>query len=120
MSEHICIRNPEYVAGTFARPEVGVFTQTSVGRPPVPWGRISAGETVWMKWTGGPVVARATVSGYRQIESCTPAQLRDAVAGFASRQTRQLLGLEAAEVSWACRLSRGRDLAGRTHCSVGS
>jgi hypothetical protein len=83
MREHICIRRPEYVAGTKDRPEVGVFTQTSVGRKPVPWGRLAAGETVWMKWTGGPVVARAVVSGYRQFEDCTPARLRDAVSGFA-------------------------------------
>ena len=73
----------EYVAGTATRPEVGVFTQTSVGRRPIPWGRIAAGETVWMKWSGGPVVAKAVVVGYRQFTSCTAAELRLAVAGFA-------------------------------------
>lgn len=36
-----------------------------------------------MKWSGGPVVARATVSGYRQLPNCTVEQLRQAVNGFA-------------------------------------
>src|SRR5215510_5846804 len=81
--EHICIRRSEYVAGTSAKPEVRVFTQTSVGRKPIPWGRIAPGESVWMKWSGGPVVAKAIVSGLRQMESCTPAQLRAAVTDSA-------------------------------------
>ena len=81
--EHVCIRRPEYVAGTAARPEVGVFTQTSVGRKPVPWGRIADGETVWMKWTAGPIVAKATVSGFRQLSNATPIELRQAIVGFA-------------------------------------
>jgi 5-methylcytosine-specific restriction endonuclease McrA len=36
-----------------------------------------------MKWTGGPVVARARIAGFRQFEHCTPEQLRSATAGFA-------------------------------------
>lgn len=36
-----------------------------------------------MKWTAGPVVARAQVAGIRQFEACTPDQLRTAVSGFA-------------------------------------
>jgi len=82
MREHIVIRRPEYVAGTAERPEVGVFTQASVRARPAPWGRIAAGDIVWMKWSGGPVVAQAKVAGYRQLESCTPDQLRLAVAGY--------------------------------------
>ncbi len=60
-----------------------MFTQTAAGRKPVPWGRIGVGETVWMKWTGGPVVAKATVSGFRQLPDTTSEELRQAVAGFA-------------------------------------
>jgi len=81
--EHICIRRPEYVAGSTSKPEVGVFTQTSVGRKPTPWGHIGIGERVWMKWTGGPVVAHAVISGFRQFENCSSALLRSAVSGFA-------------------------------------
>ena len=58
MVQHIAIRRENYVAGTRERPEVGVFTQTHATRPPVPWGRIVVGEPVWMKWTGGPLVAQ--------------------------------------------------------------
>ena len=36
-----------------------------------------------MKWTGGPVVARAVISSFRQFENCSPLGLRTAVAGFA-------------------------------------
>ena len=36
-----------------------------------------------MKWSGGPVVARAIVSGLRQMESCTPNQLLAAVTDSA-------------------------------------
>jgi hypothetical protein len=65
---HVVIRRADYVAGSAKRPEVGVFTQAHTGRPPVPWGRIATGETVWMKWTNGPIVAKATVRGFTQIE----------------------------------------------------
>ncbi|WP_082100087.1 HNH endonuclease [Anaeromyxobacter sp. PSR-1] len=80
--EHLVIRREDYVAGTRARPEVGIFTQTHAARPPVPWGRIGTGEKVWMKWSGGPVVAVATVTGVRQFERCTPELLRASTVGF--------------------------------------
>jgi 5-methylcytosine-specific restriction endonuclease McrA len=70
------------VAGTRDRPEVGVFTQAHRTRPPVPWGRIAVGETIWMKWSGGPIVATAQVQGFRQIADCTPGQLRAATTGY--------------------------------------
>lgn len=120
--EHLCIRRPEYVAGTSTRPEVGVFTQTAVGRKPVPWGRIGAGETVWMKWTGGPVVAKATVSGFRQLPDTTPAGLRQAVTGFALHELEAYwralpprfdgLAVYFAEETW---LDEPLVVAGRSH-----
>ncbi len=70
------------MAGTRQRPEVGVFTQTHATRRPVPWARIQVGDAVWMKWSGGPVVARASVSGLRQIENCTADVLRNTTKGF--------------------------------------
>ena len=80
--EHLVIRREEYVAGTRERPEVGVFTQTHAARPPVPWGRITSGERVWMKWSGGPVVAKAVVDGFRQIENCSSEALRVTPTGY--------------------------------------
>src|SRR5688500_12078312 len=82
MPQHVVIRRESYVAGTRERPEVGIFTQTHSSRPPVPWGRISVGDPVWMKWSGGPVVATARVQGFRQIANCTPEQLRTTTAGY--------------------------------------
>ena len=82
MAEHVAIRREEYVAGTRERPEVGVFTQTNKLRHPVPWGRIAIGERVWMKWSAGPIVARANVADFRQIENCSPEVLRETTKGF--------------------------------------
>ena len=36
-----------------------------------------------MKWSAGPVVARAVVSDFRLLGECSPDQLRTAVAGHA-------------------------------------
>lgn len=76
MSEHIVIRRPEFFAGTSEQPTIGLFTQTHSGRRPSPWGRVDAGDTAWMKWTGGPLVARATVVGFAALKDCSPARLR--------------------------------------------
>ena len=81
MTQHVVIRVPEYVAGSSERPEVKVFTQTHASRPPVPWGKLAVGETVWMKWSGGPIVAEGVVEGFRQIIECTPEVLRHTVGG---------------------------------------
>lgn len=66
MPQHVVIRRESYVAGTREQPEVGIFTQTHSSRPPVPWGRTAVGDTVWMKWSVGPIVATARVQGFRQ------------------------------------------------------
>lgn len=80
--QHVVIRRESYVAGSRDRPEVGVFTQTHQTRRPVPWGRIEVGETVWMKWSGGPIVARARVSGFTCVEDCSANDLRALVRGY--------------------------------------
>lgn len=81
MTQHIVIRRENFVAGSKKRPETMVFTQTAKKRRPVPWGRINTGEIVWMKWSGGPIIARGIVDQIVQIEKCTPNRLRDAVKG---------------------------------------
>jgi len=58
-----------------------VFTQMAVKRRPVPWGRIDTGDIVWMKWSGGPIIAKGEVEQVTQIENCTPAKLRSIVKG---------------------------------------
>jgi hypothetical protein len=80
--QHVVIRRETYVAGTRERPEVGIFTQTHSTRPPVPWNRIAVGDPVGMKWSGGPVVARARVQGFRQIAGCSIEQLHATTLGF--------------------------------------
>jgi hypothetical protein len=78
---HIAIRRESYVAGGRERPEVGIFTQTHATRPPVPWNRIAVGDTVYMKWSRGPIVARATVQGFRQMRRVDAECLRNATQG---------------------------------------
>ena len=76
------IRQESYVAGTRERPEVGIFTQTHISRPPVPWDKLAVGDLVWMKWTGGPIVAQARVQRFAQIAECTPERLRQQTFGY--------------------------------------
>lgn len=80
--QHITIRREDYVAGTSQRPEVGVFTQTHVHQRPTPWGQITVGDTVWMKWSGGPIVAKSVVQGFRQLSASSVEQLRETTRGF--------------------------------------
>jgi hypothetical protein len=82
MREHVAIRQERYVGGTRERPEVGVFTQTHSRHVPAPGRRIGPGERVWMKWTGGPVVASALVDSIRELPNTTPDQLRETTKGF--------------------------------------
>jgi hypothetical protein len=79
--DHVVIRREQYVSGTRDRPEIGIFTQAHQTRHPVPWGQIAIGDTVWMKWASGPIVAAATVQGFRQIEGCSPDRLREMTTG---------------------------------------
>jgi HNH endonuclease len=79
---HIVIRQPEYLAGTADRPELGVLTQAHAGRRPVPWGQIDQGDELLVKLASGPIVARASVQGFRVFEGCDAHTLRRAVLGF--------------------------------------
>ena len=88
-TKHVVIRREDYVAGTRERPEVGVFVQTHVARPPVPWRSIATGDVVFMKWASGPIVAKAVVKDFRKVERCTPALAKAAVEGY------RLAGLDA-------------------------
>ena len=80
--QHVVIRQESYVAGTRERPEVGIFTQTHASRPPVPWGKLGVGDLVYMKWSGGPIVAQARVQRFMEIESCSAERLRQQTFGY--------------------------------------
>lgn len=41
-----------------------------------PWGRVRAGDTVWLKNTGEPVTARAWAARVIQFDGLTPARVR--------------------------------------------
>ena len=55
--EHLTIRDPNYVAGSDKKPEVKVFCQTNKSRKPLNDKMLAPGQNVYMKWTGGPIVA---------------------------------------------------------------
>jgi hypothetical protein len=78
----VVIRQEFYVAGTRELPEVGIFTQTHSARPPVPWGKLGVGDLVWMKWSGGPIVAQARVQRFVEIENCSAKVLRQQTFGY--------------------------------------
>lgn len=59
--EHISIRQPNYVAGTNDRPEVRIFCQTNTKSQPLNKKKVSAGQAVYMKWSGGPIVAKSKI-----------------------------------------------------------
>ena len=61
--EHIVIRKPQFVAGSKDKPEVSVFVQTHKSRLPLK-NKLKSGQTVWMKWSGGPIVARSKISSF--------------------------------------------------------
>ena len=59
--EHISIRDPNYVAGTAEKPEVKVFCQTNKKSRPLNKNKLSPLQNVYMKWVGGPIVARSKI-----------------------------------------------------------
>ncbi len=66
--EHVSIRDPSYVAGTNEHPEVKVFVQTNTRHVPLSIQKLSVGQTVWMKWVGGPIVARSKLLSWHSGE----------------------------------------------------
>jgi hypothetical protein len=66
--EHVSIRDPSYVAGTNDHPEVGVFVQTHTRHKPLSNQKLCVGQTVWMKWVSGPIVARSKLLSWHSGE----------------------------------------------------
>lgn len=62
--EHVVIRRPKFVAGSYDKPEVGVFVQTNKKMNPLRTELFKPGQTVWMKWSGGPIVARSRIRSW--------------------------------------------------------
>ena len=58
---HVVIRDHLYVAGTSQKPEVGVFVQTHTKQRAINEDKIAVGQTVWMKWNDGPIVAKSEI-----------------------------------------------------------
>lgn len=69
---HVCIRDPNYVAGSAEKPEVKVFCQTNKRFPPINEDKFHPVQNVYMKWTGGPIVAHSKLiswhSGFLKTE----------------------------------------------------
>ena len=82
-------------------------------QPVIPFrgGKIAIGETVWMKWVSGPIVARARVAGIRQMEAATLAEVRDTTYGFVLCTLALYLDSRATEGECTHDLSRSGALA---------
>lgn len=74
--EHVVIRKPNYVAGTAHCPEVRVFVETNTSRRPLNESLLATGQTVWMKWKNGPIVANSRIAQWT-IGNFTPSSVRD-------------------------------------------
>ena len=64
--EHIAIRSQGYITGTAKQPTVDLFIQTHKKRAPLNDSKLSTGQTIWMKWSGGPIVARTKLLSWTQ------------------------------------------------------
>ena len=59
--EHVAIRNRKFISLTTIKPEIDVFVQTHTSRTPIKELHLAPDQTIWMKWTGGPIVAKASI-----------------------------------------------------------
>ena len=64
--EHIAIRSQQYITGSSKQPTVDLFIQTHKKRAPLNDSKLTAGQTIWMKWSGGPIVARTKLLSWTQ------------------------------------------------------
>ncbi len=64
--QHIVIRQMNYVAGTSEKPEVKIFMQSRKKGSPLALNKFRVNQTVWMKWSGGPIVAKAKISQWHE------------------------------------------------------
>jgi len=68
---HLAILKRAYLDAIIAGEKTVELRLTRTRR--APFGRISRGDTVFLKPTGGPVCAKARVSAVKQFENLTPA-----------------------------------------------
>lgn len=64
--QHVVIRQQNYVAGSTEKPEVKVFMQTNIKTKPIDTSRLKRNQTVWMKWSGGPIVAKSKIESWHE------------------------------------------------------
>ena len=72
-----------HVAGSDKKPEVKVFCQTNKSRRPLNDKMLAPGQTVYMKWTGGPIVAKSKLVSWHSgtFSSGNINQLRELTLG---------------------------------------
>ena len=82
-TEHLVIREQRFVGGSEDKPEVSVFVQTNSRRMPLNPEKLISGQTVWMKWVSGPILAKAKIDSwhYGKIENDNINPVRELTAG---------------------------------------
>lgn len=64
--EHMVLRRLEYHSGTFQKPDMDIFVQTRREGKPVPSvDKLREGQPVWLKWVGGPIVAKGKIKTWQ-------------------------------------------------------
>lgn len=64
--QHVVIRQPNYVAGTKDKPEVKIFMQTNRKFRALETEKLKVNQTVWMKWSSGPIVAKSKILSWHE------------------------------------------------------
>jgi hypothetical protein len=78
---HVVIRKPEFVAGSKDKPDVNVFVQTNKIRRPLQTELFKLGQWVYMKWSEGPIVARARILSWHNGKTGNIKEIRDLTKG---------------------------------------
>ena len=82
-TSHIVVGDHSYAAGTADKPEVGVFVQTNRKTKAIDDNKLAVGQTVWMKWSGGPIIASSKILSWHtgNFQSGNINQIRELCIG---------------------------------------
>lgn len=83
MKHHLVVLQPRYLASILAGLK-SVECRLSVRRV-VPFGQVSRGDVLWLKRSGGPIVARAKARRVTSVHPVTPAEISTIINSFGRR-----------------------------------
>ena len=76
---HVAIQRPEWTVGDLL--DKDVLCRCSIRAIP-PFNRVEPGDTVFLKWSGGPIIARAKVRESTSVEYSNVEDVRELCKGY--------------------------------------